>query len=301
MNSNTDSTEINDTEVPYKEHAVPRSDHFIYAREYSGEDPPIVLMHGFPDNHHLYDRLVPRLAPERRVITFDFLGWGASDKPSKYPYTADNQTWDLHAEIEYLDLDEAVLVAHDASGPPAIDWALWHPDQTAMLVLLNVYYHRMPSLRPPEAIWLFSTPGVRSIARLISGRFGLQKRLHRWQLGRFIRDREMRERFIPLFYEQFDSIPSTTPAFFRLNTDLLATVRSREGSVDRLRAFERPVKIVFGEHDPYLNAGVARGFDELFPNSKSALLPTAKHYPQIDEPDAVAQQILSAPGGESVT
>jgi haloalkane dehalogenase len=32
-----------------------------------------VLLHGFPDNRHLYDRLVPELA-RRRVVTFDFLG-----------------------------------------------------------------------------------------------------------------------------------------------------------------------------------------------------------------------------------
>jgi len=45
-------------------------------------------MHGFPDNLHLYDRLSPYLSPPRRVIAFDFLGWGASDKPHGYPYTA---------------------------------------------------------------------------------------------------------------------------------------------------------------------------------------------------------------------
>jgi pimeloyl-ACP methyl ester carboxylesterase len=54
----------------------------IYVREYPGEEPAIVLMHGFPDNLHLYDRLVPHLSPERRVVTFDFLGWGASDNPA---------------------------------------------------------------------------------------------------------------------------------------------------------------------------------------------------------------------------
>jgi len=37
-------------------------------------------MHGFPDNVHVYDRLIPALRG-RQVITFDFLGWGASDKP----------------------------------------------------------------------------------------------------------------------------------------------------------------------------------------------------------------------------
>ncbi|MBI4793130.1 MAG: alpha/beta hydrolase, partial [Deltaproteobacteria bacterium] len=48
-------------------------------------------MHGFPDNLHLYDRLVPHLTPARRVVTFDFLGWGGSDKPAGYPYTAVSQ------------------------------------------------------------------------------------------------------------------------------------------------------------------------------------------------------------------
>jgi pimeloyl-ACP methyl ester carboxylesterase len=48
-----------------------------------GVDPPFVLMHGFPDDHHIYDRLTPLLAP-RRVVTFDFFGYersgrGASD------------------------------------------------------------------------------------------------------------------------------------------------------------------------------------------------------------------------------
>ncbi|MBV9229283.1 MAG: alpha/beta fold hydrolase, partial [Chloroflexi bacterium] len=50
-----------------------------------------MLMHGFPDNMHLYDRLLPWLAESRRVITFDFLGWGQSSKPTNYPYTAENQ------------------------------------------------------------------------------------------------------------------------------------------------------------------------------------------------------------------
>lgn len=73
----------------YAEHLVPRGRHRIYAREYEGGGPSIVFMHGFPDNLHLYDRLVPHLAG-RRIVTFDFLGWGNSDKPAGYPYTADN-------------------------------------------------------------------------------------------------------------------------------------------------------------------------------------------------------------------
>jgi haloalkane dehalogenase len=44
-----------------------------------------------------------------------------------------------------------MLGAQDASGPPAIDWALAHPDRTAALVLLNTYYGRTLTARPPGA------------------------------------------------------------------------------------------------------------------------------------------------------
>src|SRR5712691_3354287 len=142
----------------FKEHWIQRGQHRIYAREYAGVEPTLILMHGFPDNLHLYDRLLPLVSPSRRVVTFDFLGWGSSDKPLGYPYTAANQEVDLDVVVKELDLGQVVLVAHDASGPPAIDWALGHPDQVAALVLLNTYYNAMPTLRPPEAIWLFSNP-----------------------------------------------------------------------------------------------------------------------------------------------
>ena len=184
----------------YQETYVQRNQHRIYVREYPGEEPAIILMHGFPDNLHLYDRLIPCLSPPRRVIAFDFLGWGASDKPPGYPYTAANQVGDLDAVITQLRLQQVILVAHDASGPPAIDWALDESKRVAGLVLLNTYYCDMPTLRPPEAIWLFSTPVVRNIARPVSQMFGhwVFRRMYQWQVGRFFRDAEVRDQFLPL-------------------------------------------------------------------------------------------------------
>jgi pimeloyl-ACP methyl ester carboxylesterase len=55
----------------YQETFVQRNGHRIYVREHPGADPPIILMHGFPNNVHLYDPLVPHLAPPRRVVLFD--------------------------------------------------------------------------------------------------------------------------------------------------------------------------------------------------------------------------------------
>ncbi len=283
--------------MEYSEHWVPRGEHRIYAREYPGEGPAIVPMHGFPDNLRLYDRLVPHLvAGGRRVVVFDFLGWGRSDKPAGYPYTADNQARDLAAVVRHLGLDEILPVAHDASGPPAIDWALWHPGRTAALVLLNTYYGYMPSTRLPEAIFLFSTPILRNVARWASGRFDLFRRLYRWQVGeRFIRDEEVRKEFVPLLYEQFEATPSTKEAFFSLNADLRSAARSRSGLEGEMRDFDRPVRIVFGGADPYLNAEMARNFHTVFPTSELFLLPTARHFPQLDEPEEVARLILQTP------
>jgi pimeloyl-ACP methyl ester carboxylesterase len=290
--------------MTYGEFFVQLKQYRIYAREYAGEEPAIILLHGFPDNLHLYDRLVPFLSPPRRVVTFDFLGWGASDKPPGYAYTATNQVLDLDAVIRQLKLTQVILVAHDASGPPAIDWALAQSERVAGLVLLNTYYCEMPTLRPPEAIWLFSTPVVRSVARLVSRPFGhfIFRRMFWWQVGKFFRDPEVRNEFLRLLYQQFNATPSARPAFFRLNEDLLPTVRSRTKMVPSLREFRRPVRIIFGDADPYLNKGVAQSFHELFPTSDLFLLPGARHYVQMDEPEKVARLILSMPiaGNESV-
>jgi haloalkane dehalogenase len=281
----------------YKETLVQRNQHRINVREHPGEEPPIILMHGFPDNLHLYDRLTPYLSPPRRVIAFDFLGWGASDKPLGYPYTASNQVGDLDAVITQLRLQQVILVAHDASGPPAIDWALDHSESMAGLVLLNTYYCAMPTLRPPEAIWLFSTPLVRSIARPVSEMFRhwIFRRMYQWQVGKFFRDGEVRDQFLPLLYQQFDAMPSARPAFFRLNRDLLPTITSRTQRVPKLREFRRPVRIIFGDADPYLNKGVARRFHEFFPTSELFLVPGARHFVQMDEPAQVARFILAMP------
>ena len=283
--------------MDYQEKFVQRDEHRIYVRDYPGAEPTITLMHGLPDNVHLYDRLYPHLSPPRRVVAFDFLGWGSSDKPSGYPYTADNQVGDLDAVITELGLEQFTLVAHDASGPPAIDWALAHPERLAGLVLLNTYYCEMPTLRAPEAVWLFSTPVVRNIARPVAEMFGnsIMRRVFRWQVGKFFRDEKVRREFVPLLYQQFDATPSALPAFFGLNADLLPAVRARTAMIPQMKKFRRPARIIFGDADPYLNRGVAQKFHELFPGSELFLIPTARHFVQMDEPEQVAKLILELP------
>lgn len=274
---------------------VSRGPYQLHAEVIPGTGVPVVLMHGFPDNTHLYDRLLPHLAGHRPVVLFDFLGWGHSDKPADYPYTAANQAGDLAAVVGAVDAHfgpgQLVLVAHDASGPPAIDWALDNPGRVATLVLLNTYYHWTPALRRPPAIALYSTPVIRGAARaVVRRRPGLDRRLYAWQVGRFIHDPGLRAQLVPQLYEQF--LPAR-PAFWRLNDDLIGTVLARRRRVPQLRRFAPPVRVIFGADDRYLNPRVAANFAALLPNSELHLLDGAGHYVQVDHPQQVADLILA--------
>ncbi|HEY7488666.1 MAG TPA: alpha/beta hydrolase [Streptosporangiaceae bacterium] len=274
---------------------VPRGPYEMYAEVVPGTGAPIVLMHGFPDSTHLYDRLMPYVTGRRPLVRFDFLGWGRSDKPEGYPYTAANQVGDLEAVVDAVrdrvDTGKLVLVAHDASGPPAIDWALAHPERVERLVLLNTYYHWTPGLRRPPAIALYSTPLVRTAARaVVRRRPDLDKRLYAWQVGGFIHDAGVREPLVAQLYEQF--VPAR-PAFWRLNDDLLGTVLNRRRRLPDVRRFQPPVRVIFGAADRYLNARVAEDFATQFPHSELHLLRDASHYVQVDQPEQVAELILA--------
>ena len=47
----------------------------------STDRPPLLVLHGFPTSSFDFHRVVDRLAAHRRVLLFDMLGFGLSDKP----------------------------------------------------------------------------------------------------------------------------------------------------------------------------------------------------------------------------
>jgi len=166
---------------------------------------------------------------------------------------------------------------------------LANPARVAGLVLLNTYYHWTPRLRHPPAIELYSTPVVRDAARAAVRRWPeLDRRLYRWQVGRFIYDATVRDQMVPQLYQDF--LPARD-AFWRLNDDLIGTVLNRRRRLGALRAFTAPVRVVFGSEDRYLNPGVALQFASLFPDSELHLIQRAGHYVQVDAPERVAHLI----------
>lgn len=115
-----------------------------------GTEPPIVLLHGYPDDSRIYRRLLPHLAP-RRAVAFDFLGYGHSDRPEGRPDPRQHEA-ELAAVLDSLEIERALLVGHDAGGPVAVNFTLDHPGRVSRLVLMDTYYGSAPQLRMPEMI-----------------------------------------------------------------------------------------------------------------------------------------------------
>ena len=78
-------------------------------------DPTVVAVHGYPDNHSVWDGVVAELADRFHVVTYDVRGTGASDKPvPRSAYRMHHLVDDLAAVIDAVSPDTAVhLLAHD--------------------------------------------------------------------------------------------------------------------------------------------------------------------------------------------
>ena len=77
--------------------------------------PTVVLVHGYPDTHVVWDRVAADLAADHHVVTYDVRGAGASGTPQdREGYDLDHLIADLAAVIDAVSPDEPIhLVGHD--------------------------------------------------------------------------------------------------------------------------------------------------------------------------------------------
>lgn len=101
-------------------------------------NPPILLLHGFPESHRTWRNQIPALTARYFVIAPDQRGYAESSKPQGVEsYAADRIAADLFALADALGIYRFTLVGHDWGG--AIAWmaALREPRRVARLVILN--------------------------------------------------------------------------------------------------------------------------------------------------------------------
>lgn len=287
------------SDARFIEHRIPRDEGTLYARDYEGAGPTFVLMHGFPDNLHIYDHLIPHLVKSgRRIVAFDFLGFGASDKPAGAAYRFAQQLGDLEAVVEFLGLGKVVLVPHDSSGLAGVNFAIEHPEKVASLCILNSAYDASDLDVWPEMIVLFADPNLRALAGAVAqspAQFGW---LLAWQAQKFAEplppDQKARfsEFLVPLIADNFIKQPSSGPAFVQMAAQFSEELRRNSGRLPLLAALDIPVKVIWGALDPYLGVAVGEERASRFKNGSFHALP-AGHWLQSDLPERVAQELLS--------
>jgi pimeloyl-ACP methyl ester carboxylesterase len=101
-------------------------------------NPPIFLLHGFPESHRTWRHQIPELARDHYVVAPDQRGFARSSKPEGVEnYTPDKPVGDLLALADHLGIGHFTLVGHDWGG--AIAWmaALQHPLRVKRLIIIN--------------------------------------------------------------------------------------------------------------------------------------------------------------------
>ncbi|MET8771599.1 alpha/beta fold hydrolase [Streptomyces sp. NPDC004658] len=107
-----------------------------------GDGPPLLLVHGWPQNWYAWRLIMPELARYYTVVAVDQRGTGLTDKPSD-GYDTGTLAGDLTALMETLGYDRFAVVGHDTGMPIGYALAADHP-------------HRVDRLAVAEAV----IPGV---------------------------------------------------------------------------------------------------------------------------------------------
>jgi 3-oxoadipate enol-lactonase len=100
-----------------------------------GQGVPLVLIHGFPMDHSIWQPVLPKLSKCAHVILPDLRGFGKSPAP-KGTYTMRLMAEDILRLLDQLKIEKAVLVGHSMGGYVALSFARAYPQRLAGLGLV---------------------------------------------------------------------------------------------------------------------------------------------------------------------
>ncbi len=108
----------------------------------AGSGPPLLLLHGYPENHLMWREVAPLLARDHTVVLADLRGYGDSDKPAPdaggLVYSKRSMASDQVGLMRQLGFRSFQLVAHDRGARVAHRLVLDHPDAVTRLAVLDI-------------------------------------------------------------------------------------------------------------------------------------------------------------------
>lgn len=111
----------------------------LFARNYPGDGPPLLMMHGLTRNASDFDGLAAELAGRYRMVIADQRGRGHSDwDPDPGNYSPATYCADMFSLIDQLQLDRPILIGTSMGGLMAMIMATMRPDSFRGIVLNDV-------------------------------------------------------------------------------------------------------------------------------------------------------------------
>lgn len=251
-----------------------------------GQGETILLLHGEPSWSYLYRKMIPTLSKNHRVIAFDWLGFGRSDKPTQVKdYTFDFHFESFHYVLDSLKLKDITVVVQDWGGLLGLPMVGQRPDLFKRLVILNTFIPdgTEPGSKAFNAWRAFALKSpILPIGRIISQ--GTHRPL----------DKAVRKAYdAPFPSAKYKAGARAFPALVPMTVDDPAVpymVKAREV----LGQWNKPCLVAFSDNDPVI--GGARGFfADLIPSAEGIpgkRVKGAGHFLQEDAGEEIAELIL---------
>ena len=246
----------------------------------AGQGRPVLLLHGNPDSRHLWDKVVPLVAPSMRCIAPDLPGFGDStvEAPEFDPSLDGMARW-VDAVVGASGVETPLdLVVHDFGGIFGLAWACSHPGKVRRIIVTNTLFHEDYRWHFWARVWRAPLLGESSMVLLgvpLLGRltFAVSLRVgaptlpwsELWEGSRHFVPRT--RRMVLHIYRATD--PENFAGWERRFLELAARI---------------PVAVLWGEHDPYIPTSFARRFG----TQKVRVLSDVGHWVALEAPETLA-------------
>ncbi len=252
-----------------------------------GSGPDVLFVHGWPVSGATWRALLPHLVDHVTCHVIDLPSSGSSRFNKDTPMSIQQHITSVQRVVDLLDLDELAIVGHDSGGMIARH-AIVDDPRVKALGLINT--------EPVDPGWRFTSfvaarklPGFAAGLGWVAGK--PQLRSNKFVFGDAFVDRSLLEgEFAEFFFDPLhNNADIRTAAVEVLKTFDMRFVKELANIHARLTM---PVKLVWGEEDPFFPVDRARAMVSEFPNASIEVLDGVGLFSHEEAPERVANALL---------
>ena len=252
----------------------------FYKDEGDRDDPVIVLLHGFTASQRWWDQVTPDLTRGGlRVIRFDLLGHGNSEKP-RDGYEMDNQARLVAEALEKLGVKRATVVGHSMGGTVASALVELEPQLVRKVAVIGTP-PREGFAELPFTGRLAKWPVVGELVRRLAPDPLIEAGLG----SGFGDDVEVPDEFV----DDLDGM--TFSAYDKSSSESREFVEDKPNS-ERVAEANVPLLVIFGTEDELVEPEAADRWAKDVPGARVVKMPGVGHSPHWERPREVVQLLL---------